>query len=68
MAFDRPFNGGGQRQIHDVSALSIVCASCGKPVTELPFMPNKKEDGTYGKIFCRDCNRQRQDRGGGFRR
>lgn len=62
------FQGGGPRQIHDVTALGITCANCGAAVTELPFMPNKRQDGTYGKIFCRDCNRKRQDRPmGGFR-
>jgi DNA-directed RNA polymerase subunit RPC12/RpoP len=60
MAFDdRP-----QRQIHDVSSLGIVCVECGTPINELPFMPNKREDGSYGKIYCRDCNKKRPPRGG----
>ena len=53
------------RQIHDVTSLGITCASCGNAVTELPFAPTKRDDGTYGRIFCRDCNRNRQPRGGG---
>ena len=68
MSFDRSFGGGGgggQRQVHDVSALGIVCANCGTAVTELPFMPTKRQDGTYGRIFCRECNRNRPPRGGG---
>ena len=62
MSFDKPF-GGGQRQVHDVSSLGIVCANCGTAVAELPFMPTKRMDGTYGKIFCRECNRNRAPRG-----
>ena len=47
------------RQIHDVTGLGITCANCGNAVTELPFQPTKRDDGTYGRIFCRDCNRAR---------
>lgn len=64
MAFDKPM---GPRQIHDVSALGLTCVECGTAITELPFMPNKKQDGTFGRIYCRDCNRKRQPMGG-FRR
>ncbi|MDD5109838.1 MAG: hypothetical protein PHI63_01305 [Patescibacteria group bacterium] len=52
------------RQMYDVSALNIKCAECGTDVKELPFQPSTKEDGTYGKIYCRDCNRKRR---GSFR-
>jgi len=52
------------RQMFDISDLNITCAECGTPIKELPFQPTKKEDGTYGKLYCRDCNRQRK---GSFR-
>lgn len=54
----------------DISALGINCAECGTPITELPFEPNKREDGTYGRLYCSQCNRnRRRDSGpsrGGF--
>lgn len=62
MAFqpnDRP-----QRQTFDVSGLNLKCAECDAVIDRLPFEPTLKEDGTYGKIFCFECNRQRRrDRG-----
>lgn len=64
MSFDRPMQ-SGSREIHDVSSLGITCADCGVAIKELPFMPNKRQDGTYGRIFCRDCNRKRRPMGGG---
>ncbi len=58
----------------DISALGITCAECGAPINELPFEPTKRDDGTYGRLYCFECNRQRRrDRGprnfggGGFR-
>jgi hypothetical protein len=59
------FQGGGRsfgpRQNFDVTSLALVCANetCGVSITELPFQPTQKEDGTYGKIYCRECNRER---------
>lgn len=47
------------RQMFDVSSLGLTCAQCNAAVTELPFQPTKKQDGTFGKIYCRDCNKQR---------
>ena len=52
------------RQMHDISALGITCSECGTAINELPFEPTKKEDGTFGKLFCYNCNKQRmKDRG-----
>ncbi|MBI4239744.1 hypothetical protein HY620_02010 [Candidatus Uhrbacteria bacterium] len=64
-----PSQGGGfaPRQMFDVTSMNIKCAECGVDVTELPFQPTEKEDGSYGKIFCRDCNRKRRERFSGPR-
>jgi len=56
------FQNRGPRQMNDVSALNLTCADCGIAITELPFQPSIKEDGTYGKIYCRECNRKRKPR------
>ena len=54
----------GPRQMFDVTAMKLVCAECGAAVTQLPFEPTQKEDGTYGSIFCYECNKKRRrDRG-----
>ena len=50
----------GPRELIDVSDLNIVCAECGVKIDKLPFQPNKKEDGTFGDIFCFDCNKKRR--------
>ena len=56
---DRP-----RRELIDISALGITCSECGNPIDKLPFEPTKKEDGTYGKLYCYECNKQRmRDRG-----
>jgi ribosomal protein S27E len=53
-----------QRQMFDVTSLNITCAECGAEIKELPFQPTEKEDGTFGRIYCYDCNKKRrQDRG-----
>lgn len=53
-----------QRQMFDISAMGITCAECGAAITELPFEPTKRDDGTYGNLYCYDCNKKRQrDRG-----
>lgn len=52
---DRP-----QRPKVDVSSLNITCAECGKAITELPFEPTKRDDGTYGNLYCFDCNKKRR--------
>jgi hypothetical protein len=64
-------NGGARapRQMFDISAMNITCSECGTPITELPFEPTKKEDGTLGKLFCYECNKKRnadKPRRGGF--
>ena len=47
------------RQMFDVTSLNLTCTECGTAITELPFQPTLKEDGTYGKLYCRDCNKKR---------
>jgi hypothetical protein len=48
----------------DISALGITCTECGTPINELPFEPTKRDDGTYGRLFCYECNKKRnRDRG-----
>ena len=54
-----------QRQMHDVSAMGIKCAECSTDVKELPFEPTKRDDGTYGRIYCQECNRNRRKSFGG---
>jgi hypothetical protein len=41
-----------QRQMFDITSLGITCAECGAAITQLPFEPTKKEDGTFGKLYC----------------
>ncbi len=70
--------GGFQSRMIDVSSLNLSCANCGTAITELPFSPTKREDGTYGKLYCRECNAKRPRRqsfgggrgfgGGGYQR
>lgn len=52
---DRP-----QRQMFDITALGIVCSECGAAITQLPFEPTQREDGTYGSLYCFDCNKKRR--------
>ena len=47
-------------QLNDVSAMNIMCAECGTKIDKLPFMPNEKADGTFGKIYCYQCNKKRK--------
>jgi hypothetical protein len=57
-------NNRPQRQMFDITAMGITCAECGAAITQLPFEPTQKEDGTYGKLYCYDCNKKRmKDRG-----
>jgi hypothetical protein len=63
-----------QRPMVDISAMGITCAECGTAINQLPFEPTKKEDGTYGRLYCYECNKQRmrnrgprRDFGGGGR-
>ena len=53
-----------QRQMFDISALGITCSECGTAITELPFEPTKRDDGTFGNLYCFECNKKRRkDRG-----
>ncbi|OGI17825.1 MAG: hypothetical protein A3J63_03445 [Candidatus Moranbacteria bacterium RIFCSPHIGHO2_02_FULL_40_12b] len=61
------------RQMFDISAMGITCTECGTAITELPFEPTKREDGTYGRLYCYECNKKRRESrpkrnfgGGGF--
>lgn len=49
-----------QRQMYDVTALNLTCSECNTPIKELPFEPTKRQDGTYGRLFCYDCNKKRK--------
>lgn len=44
----------------NVADLNLTCAECGVAITELPFQPTKREDGTYGRLYCRACNAKRR--------
>ncbi len=55
------------RQLFDVTSLNLTCTECGAAIEKLPFQPTEKEDGTYGRIYCRDCNRKRREKFGGPR-
>ena len=54
-----------QRQMNDVSSLGLKCEECGVDIKELPFEPTKRDDGTYGRIYCQECNRKRRKTSGG---
>lgn len=57
-------NNRPQRQMFDITALGITCEECGAAINQLPFEPTQREDGTYGKLFCYECNKKRtKDRG-----
>lgn len=57
-------NGFAPRPKVNISALGITCTECGTPINELPFEPTKRDDGTYGRLFCYECNKRRnRDRG-----
>jgi len=57
-------NSRPQRQMFDITDLNITCAECGKAIIELPFQPTKKEDGTFGNLYCFDCNKKRRANSG----
>jgi hypothetical protein len=44
----------------DVSNLGIKCAKCDAVIDKLPFTPTKKEDGSFGSIYCYECNKERR--------
>lgn len=56
MAFDNRMGGGFSRQMYDVSAMGLKCATCGKDVLELPFEPKADRP-----VYCRECNPKRRD-------
>mgnify|MGYP001566629455 len=61
-------------QRHDISEMGIKCAECDTLIKELPFLPTKRQDDTYGKLYCFECNKKRKPsfrgprEGGGFGR
>ena len=57
-----------QRQMNDVSALGLKCEECQVDIKELPFEPTKRDDGTYGRLYCQECNRKRRKSFGGGNR
>ena len=58
MAYDN----GAPRQMMDVTSLNLTCATCGKPITELPFMPQMNPDGTPARpVYCKEHKPQRKD-------
>ena len=74
---DRNFDGGARPGLQDVTALNLSCTECNAAIDKLPFMPSKKEDGTYGRLYCYECNKKRRPAfrggnrggfGGGFNR
>lgn len=46
--------------LQDVSAMNIKCAECSTAIDKLPFTPSKREDGTFGRLYCYDCNKKRR--------
>ena len=36
--------------------VNLICASCGKPISELPFEPRNPD-----YVMCRDCHRERRN-------
>jgi hypothetical protein len=52
-------NNRPQRQMFNIADLNITCSECGAAITELPFQPTQREDGTYGRLFCFECNKTR---------
>jgi len=58
MAYDQ----GGPRPMQDVTSLNLTCATCGTPITELPFLPQMNPDGTPARpVYCREHKPQRKD-------
>ena len=54
MTFDSNMGGGRPpRQMYDVSAMGLKCASCSADINELPFEPSGDRP-----VYCRDCKRQ----------
>jgi len=55
------------REMYDIADMGITCSECNTAIEKLPFQPSKREDGTYGKLYCYECNKKRyqnRDRGG----
>lgn len=42
--------------MHDVRAFNLTCATCGKAVEELPFLPLTNSR----PIYCRECNQKKK--------
>lgn len=47
--------GNFQRQMFDVSGMSIKCCDCGVPISQLPFNPDPSR---IDSIRCQDCMRK----------
>jgi hypothetical protein len=46
----------------DVTSLNLTCATCGTPITELPFMPQMNPDGTPTRpVYCREHKPMRRN-------
>ena len=56
------YESGAPRPMMDVTSLNLTCATCGKPITELPFMPQMNPDGTPARpVYCKEHKPQRKD-------
>lgn len=61
MAYD---SGAPMRPMVDVRSLNLTCATCGKPIEELPFQPAMNEDGQPARpVYCREHKPQRKSFG-----
>lgn len=55
----------GPRPMVDVTSLNLTCATCGTPITELPFQPAMNDDGTPQRpVYCKEHKPQRKAFGG----
>jgi len=63
-------NGSFQDRMKDVSGMGITCTECSTKIDKLPFEPTQRQDGTYGRLYCYDCNKKRKPafKSGGFGR
>ncbi|MBI2984432.1 MAG: hypothetical protein HYY50_02310 [Candidatus Kerfeldbacteria bacterium] len=58
------FQMGAPRPMVDVRALNLTCATCGRPIEELPFQPAMNDDGTPQRpVYCREHKPQRKSFG-----
>lgn len=58
MAYD---TGAAPRPMVNVSSLNLTCATCGKPIEELPFQPAMDANGQPTRpVYCREHKPQRK--------